>query len=68
MLTSRPPARVEPVSASTPVDPGDGVLDLTDRRRILLRVLFGVDLPDPDDVFITESCTTPDAGELSPPR
>lgn len=35
------------------VDDTDGVLDLTDRRRVLLQVVFGVDVPptELDDVF-----------------
>lgn len=29
----------------------DDVVDLTDRRRILLQMVFGVDVEDPDPVF-----------------
>lgn len=31
--------------------PFDDMPDLTDRRRMLLRALFGVDVEDPDPVF-----------------
>jgi hypothetical protein len=43
------------------LDDTDGVLDLTDRRRYLLQVVFGVDVPPTvtDEVF-TPSMTSDD--------
>lgn len=42
------------------LDDTDGVLDLTDRRRVLLQVIFGVDVPPTvsDEVFAVSATTS----------
>lgn len=54
-MTPRP-VSAEPADSAEPeieLDGTDGVLDLTDRRRVLLQVVFGVDVPpaELDEVF-----------------
>lgn len=51
-----PPVSAEPVAsaeAEIELDGTDGVIDLTDRRRVLLQVVFGIDVPATitDEVF-----------------
>lgn len=43
-----------PTTVSADTAPGEGVADLTDRRRLLLLTLFGVDVPNHlvDEVFV----------------
>ncbi|WP_436794416.1 hypothetical protein [Actinospongicola halichondriae] len=52
---------VEPAEAEIELDDTDGVLDLTDRRRVLLQVVFGVDVPATvtDEVFTPPATGTP---------
>lgn len=47
------PEAVEIAEDDLELDDTDGVLDLTDRRRVLLQVVFGVDVPPTvtDEVF-----------------
>ena len=47
------PEAVEIAEDDLELDDTDGVLDLTDRRRVLLQVVFGVDVPRTvtDEVF-----------------
>lgn len=51
-----PPISAATVDSEEPeieLDGTDGVIDLTDRRRVLLQVVFGVDVPATvtDEVF-----------------
>lgn len=47
------PEAVEIAEDDLELDDTDGVLDLTDRRRVLLQVVFGIDVPPTvtDEVF-----------------
>ena len=51
------PEAVEIAEDDLELDDTDGVLDLTDRRRVLLQVVFGVDVPPTvtDEVFSAPS-------------
>lgn len=40
-----PAETVDTAEAEIEFDGTDGVIDLTDRRRVLLQVVFGVDVP-----------------------
>ena len=51
------PEVVEIAEDDLELDDTDGVFDLTDRRRVLLQVIFGVDVPPQviDEVFALPS-------------
>ncbi len=51
------PEAVEIAEDDLELDDTDGVLDLTDRRRVLLQVVFGIDVPPTvtDEVFAVPS-------------
>lgn len=55
------PEAVEIAEDDLELDDTDGVLDLTDRRRVLLQVVFGIDVPPTvtDEVFAAPSQRTP---------
>lgn len=63
MQTIRPPAQVgdDDDTATVSIEPTDEIFDLTDRRRVLLRLLFGVDVHQADAVFAAD-------GPVSRPR
>ncbi|MDE0803785.1 MAG: hypothetical protein OSA99_10710 [Acidimicrobiales bacterium] len=51
----------EPAEAEIELDGTDGVIDLTDRRRVLLHVVFGVDVPATiTDVVFGPATSSPD--------
>ena len=55
------PEAVETPEEALDLDDTDGVLDLTDRRRVLLQVVFGVDVPPTvtDEVFSAPASDPP---------
>lgn len=57
MQTFRPTAQVgsEPATTTPAPEPADELFDLTDRRRVLLRLLFAIDVADADEVFEVRS-------------
>lgn len=59
-MTTSPLTLIDPVDAASPAWPDD-VVDLTDRRRLLLRTLLGVDVAprDADLVFVAQASSSP---------
>ncbi len=57
LVSTKPPSTAVEFGAEdlSQSDEHDEIVDLTDRRRVLVRLLFGVDVGDADPVFESAS-------------